>query len=196
MNQADDADKHGGFDRRDGTGKRERARKTGGENPAKMYKKKDADTIEAAESATIEEQKEETKAEEPKEVEEIIGVSLDDFLADKAQTIKKEGRGAEKISGVKVQAKASEKEHHSTVLKNQYGYGVYNKGAFSQSDQKISIGFQAQGDEEGPAEGGRGGRGGRGGKGRGGRDLVSAAGGRRQTAKQALKKTEEDFPTL
>jgi len=39
-------------------------------------------------------------------------------------------------------------------------------------------------------------RGGRGGRGRGGRQADTAGGQRRQNPKQALKKTEEDFPTL
>ena len=43
------------------------------------------------------------------------------------------------------------------------------------------------------------GRGGRGARGRGGRptgDRVAKEGGRRQTARKALAKTDEDFPTL
>ena len=50
------------------------------------------------------------------------------------------------------------------------------------------MGFQADDDEDerGDRRGGRGGRGGR----------DDQRGGRRQNAKAALKKTEEDFPTL
>lgn len=51
------------------------------------------------------------------------------------------------------------------------------------------FGFQG-GDDDVPSRGGRGGnRGGRGGRAEGG-------GGRRQNAKQALRVTDDDFPTL
>lgn len=60
--------------------------------------------------------------------------------------------------------------------------------------KELVMGFQSYADDEG--EGDRRGRGGKGGAaGRGG-DRLAKEGGRRQTAKKALAKTELDFPTL
>lgn len=53
------------------------------------------------------------------------------------------------------------------------------------NDQNVLMGFQADDDDERDNRGGRGGRG-----------QNDQRGGRRQNAKAALKKTEEDFPTL
>lgn len=78
---------------------------------------------------------------------------------------------------------------------NAYAVHARTKHAVDTKDGgALTIGFQAMGDDEDDA-----GRGGRGGRGRGGRaagDRVAKEGGRRQTARKALAKTEEDFPTL
>ena len=61
---------------------------------------------------------------------------------------------------------------------NMFGFGAINQ------------------DEEQVPESSRGGRGGRGRGGRGHSGSIVNQGGRRQNAKQALKKTDDDFPTL
>jgi len=87
-----------------------------------------------------------------------------------------------------------------TKLKNQYGYAVHAKAKHAVADEtggkkaEITMGFAPMDEEEG-GDAGRGGRG-RGRGGRAGGDRVAKEGGRRQTARKALAKTEEDFPTL
>lgn len=79
------------------------------------------------------------------------------------------------------------KEKQSTVQQKQAkadtGY------AKSGNADRVHLGFKAEEDEPVDARGARGGRGGRNQEG-------GQRGGRRQNARQALKKTEDDFPTL
>lgn len=74
--------------------------------------------------------------EEEKVVEEIIGVSLDDFKKEKFSKAgsKKEGREAEGIKGAKVEDFKIEKVHQETILKNQYGYSTHAKAANSEQN--------------------------------------------------------------
>lgn len=127
VNTGEEGEEHGGFDRRDGTGRRGRRNKEGagafgaGIAPDQRYKKKDVDTVEKEEGADIAEQKaaETAPKEEKKEEwkEEILGYSYDDYFKDKTQTQKKDARAVEKISG-KTEANKKEKEHTETMLKN------------------------------------------------------------------------------
>jgi len=62
--EGDDTTEHGGYDRRDGTGRAQRrggqagaGKFNAGQNPDQQYKKKDADAVETAEGATTEEQR-------------------------------------------------------------------------------------------------------------------------------------------
>jgi hypothetical protein len=126
----------------------------------------------------------------------ILGVSFDDYFKENASTAAKQGRAAEGLKGQKVQANAAVKEHVATLKTNAYAVHARSKHAVDGKDgAALTIGFQAMGDEEDDS-----GRGGRGGRGRGGRvvggDRVAKEGGRRQTARKALAKTDEDFPTL
>jgi len=178
------------MDRRDGTGRgrRPQNKRDGhgkgnvGHSDDVAYKKKDDVN---QESAAKEETKEEPKVEEPKVIvkEETLGISMDDFFANRSTLTKKEGRDAEGVKGTKVQANADEKSKQSTVVQNTYLKGTVAKV----SDSKVAemTGFGNVADEEfGDNR--------RGGKRTGG----AQRGGRRQNPKQALKKTEEDFPSL
>lgn len=179
------------MDRKDGTGQARRGDKKGGHGKGNwgkdgegVYKKKGAEE-ETKEEAPAE--VEEEKEDKTQYVEEVIGYSLDDFLKDKTQTAgKKEARQGAKISA-KVEAVKDEKVHQSTILKNQYQKGAIAK---TTGQNGALLGFQA---EEYDAE--RGDRGDRRG-GRGGAADAGRGGGRKQNARQALKKTEDDFPTL
>lgn len=148
------------------------------------YKKK-TDEQPAEETPAQEEQKEAPKEEEPKVIikEEVIGISMDDFFANRQRVGRKEGREAEGVKGSKVLANESEKVKQSTVLQNQYLKGSVAKVPDSNVATMTGFGSVADDDERGDRKGGRGGR-------------DNQRGGRRQNPRQALKKTEEDFPTL
>lgn len=86
------------YDRQDGTGKGRRGDKKGGHGKAnwgdrddKVYKKKGEETEEKKDEKA-EEPVEEKKEKEPEYVEEVIGYSLDDFLADKTYGDAKQAR--------------------------------------------------------------------------------------------------------
>lgn len=173
------------FDRRDGTGKARRGDKKDGHGKGNwgkdgVYKKKEEEgTAEkpAEQEAPAEEEKKEA---EPEYVEEILGVSLDDFLGGKQQVGPKAGRAAEKLSQ-KVEA-AGDKQKQSTVQQNAYMKTIHAK---TTTENSVLLGVQADDDDV------------RGGDRRGDRAGNAAQrGGRKQNAKQALKKTEDDFPTL
>ena len=114
------------MDRRSGTGRGRRAefKKDGhgkgniGDNEATQYKRK-GETGEEEVKAEAPKQ-EEKKVEEPKVIikEEVIGVSLDDFLSNKNRVARKEAREAEGVKGAKIEA-AAEKQKQSTLLQNQ-----------------------------------------------------------------------------
>ena len=124
---------HGGYDRRSGTGRGRRPQEkkdgAGKFNTGEKveYKRKDADgeadapveeskaPAEESKEESKEEVKEEKKAEEPEYVEEVIGVSWEDFNRTRQATSKAQAREPEKISG-KVQALAETKAKQSTVL--------------------------------------------------------------------------------
>jgi len=176
------------MDRRDGTGRGRRGNKRDGHGKANVghkddvaYKKKD----DLNEEAPKEETKEEPKVEEPKVIvkEETLGISMDDFFANRSTLSKKEGREAEGVKGSKVQANTDEKSKQSTVVQNTYLKGTVAKT--SDSTVANMTGFGNVADEE--TDNRRGGKR----QGAGGQ-----RGGRRQNPKQALKKTEEDFPSL
>ena len=147
-----------------------------------VYKKKDEETADKpaeAEEAPVAEEK---KQAEPEYVEEILGFSLDDFLSGKSAVGgKKEARAAEKLA-TKVET-GGEKHKQSTVLQNQYMKSTVAKTTTANA---VHFGFQADDDDVRGGDARRGGRGGDAGQ----------RGGRKQNAKQALKKTEDDFPTL
>jgi plasminogen activator inhibitor 1 RNA-binding protein len=171
------------YDRRDGTGKANRGDKKGGHGKGNwgkegVYKKKEEDTAEKPAETTEEPVEEEKKEAEPEYVEEILGFSLDDFLSGKQTVGPKEGRAAEKLTQ-KVEA-GGEKQKQSTVLQNAY---MKNAVAKTTGAGVAHLGIQADDDDV------------RGGDRRGGRD-GGQRGGRKQNAKHALKKTEDDFPTL
>lgn len=93
------------------------------------------------------------------------------------------------MKGAKVQANDAVKEHTSTVLKKGIKEGA-TKTKFETGGANIVLGLVGEGDD------GDAGRGGRGGRGRGRGDAVAAQGGKRQNARKALQKTDDDFPTL
>ena len=178
------------MDRQDGTGKALRGNKKAGHGKAnwgdrddKVYKKKGEEN--ATEEKKAEEPVEEKKEKEPEYVEEVIGYSLDDFLADKTFGAKKEARAAQGVKDKNAKANAEVKEKQSTVLQAQ----AVKSTAFAAGGgtEKIHLGFTADDNEPvGDRRGGRGGRNQEGGQ----------RGGRRQNARAALKKTEDEFPTL
>jgi len=180
-------------DRKDRTGRANRGNKKDGEGRAnwggdneREYKKKSADeATEPVEEVKV------ARDPSPQYIEEIIGVSLDDFFKGYKGTQKKEARAAEGIKGEKTKASDGGKTHQETVQKNQYLKGTVAKTADVNNNM---FGFGAAPEDE-PVESSRGGRGGRGRGARGGGSIVNQ-GGRRQNAKQALKKTDDDFPTL
>lgn len=90
----------------------------------------------------------------------------------------------------KTQEKEGVKEKQSTVQQQQYMKGTYGK---TTNENQELLGFGSVPDPVSDDE-----RGGGGTRGRGGRRNQEGGqrGGRRQNAKQALKKTEEDFPSL
>lgn len=119
------------MDRRSGTGRGRRPenKKEGhgkgnvGQRDDVAYKKK---TDDAGEEEQVEEKKEEApKVEEPKVIikEEVIGISIEDFFANRQRIGKKEGREAEGVKDAKVQAKGDEKVKQATLLQNQYQKG-------------------------------------------------------------------------
>lgn len=176
------------YDRKDGTGKGRRGDKKDGHGKGNwgkeggVYKQKGEETAEKPaekEEAVVEEEK---KQPEPEYREEILGYSLDDFLAGKQTTSKKEGRAADKLTQ-KVEARGGEKEKQSTVLQNQYLKGAVAKTAHANGSL---LGVQADEQESSAPP--------RGGNRRG--DGGAQRGGRKQNARQALKKTEDDFPAL
>lgn len=149
-------------------------------------------------------EKEEEKA-EVQVVEEVIGYSLDEVIGQRAQaTGRKEARAPEGVKGEKVQALDAEKVKQSTVQQNQYAKDTLAKQADPNNDN-VLLGFSQVPDEDDERRGGkRGGRGGHGGHGHGHghaqekRDHGHAHGnkGGRKNAKQALKMTEDDYPSL
>jgi len=127
---------------------------------------------------------------------EVIGFSLDEFMAGTSMTSKKEARKTEGIKGIKTQQGLADKEKQTTVQQNKYAKDTLAKTA---DVNNVYLGFGNAVDEDDDVPAGRGGRGGaRGGRGgRGGNtDRGGRGGARRQNPKQALKKTEDDFPTL
>ena len=176
------------YDRQDGTGKGRRGDKKGGHGKAnwgaqddKVYKKKGEETEEKKAEETVEEKKEP----EPQYVEEIVGYSLEDFLADKSYGTAKEARKAEGVKDKNTKAHGEAKEKQSTVLAAKQAATTNLAG--NTNELRAHLGITA-GDDDVPA-GGRGGRGGRNQEG-------GQRGGRRQNARAALKKTEDDFPAL
>jgi hypothetical protein len=193
--EAHPMDKHSGA----GRGRRAENKRDGhgkgnwGDKEEVAYKKK-------GEAGEEEEKVTEKKVEEPKVIvkEEIVGVSIDDFFAGKDRKGKAEARATEGIKGAKVEQNQGEKVHQSTVMQNQYLKGVAAKTADVEVAKLTGFGSIADedfsGDNRGDRGDRRGGRGGRGGARGGAADAQK--GGRRQNPRQALKKTEEDFPTL
>jgi len=138
------------------------------------------------------EEKHEEKEEEKEEVvEEIIGYSLDEVLAQRGTAgARKEARAPEGVKGQKVQALEQEKQKKSTVLQNQYAKDTLAKVPDANN---VLFGFSQVPDDDDDRRGGR--RGDR----RGGHHEDAhghGKGGRRQNAKKALKITDEDFPSL
>ena len=179
------------YDRKDGTGRAHRGDKKdghgkgnwGGAKDDKVYKKKGEETEErAAEEETKEEAP--VKKAPPKQeyVEEILGYSLDDFMKDKTVVGKKAERASEGIKGQKVVANDATKVKQTTIQQNQY-----LKGAVAKTTGENALALGLTGDDEERGYGGN----------RGGRNQEGGQrGGRRGNAKQALRKTEEDFPSL
>lgn len=174
------------YDRKDGTGAGKRGDKKGGHGRANWgrdgeYRQKGEPKEEK--EAKPEEEKKEKEEEEVKYIEEIIGVSMEDYFKERVVTQKKApGREAQKISA-KVEEKKEGKEKQSTTVQNTYLKGTVAKTTTANAGL---LGIKADDDTDArPARGGE----------RGG-DAGAQRGGRRQNPKHALKKTEEDFPTL
>jgi hypothetical protein len=189
------------YDRKDGTGRGRRpVKKDGhgkgnvGDDQAMNYKRKGTDA-EAEEKATGEEEAKvaEPKVEEPKVIikEEIIGVSMDDFFQGRSGKGKVQGRAAEGVKDAKVSANDAEKVKQSTLQQNSYMKSTVAKTS-DLSTAKI-VGFGNVADDE-PVQERRGGDR-RGDKPQRGGDKPQR-GGRRQNPKAALKKTDEEFPSL
>merc|ERR1712166_859889 len=97
-----------------------------------------------------------------------------------------EAKASEGIKGQKIEESKADKVHQGTLLRKGYAIDHAKK---ADSKQNMMFGFQATVDnvhEDVPSRGGIGERGG---------DRAEG-GGRRQNAKQALKVTDDDFPTL
>lgn len=128
---------------------------------------------------------EEKKVEEPKQemIEEVLGQSLDDFFKNRTGPKVAAGRAAEGIKGQKVLEVAAEtKVKQSTVVRNAHGQETI---ATTTAETNKLFGFRGGDDAEFAGRG-------RGGQGRGGAPKT----GGRKGVKQALKKTDMDFPTL
>jgi len=127
---------------------------------------------------------EEKKVEEPKQemIEEVLGQSLDDFFKNRSTAKVAQGRAAEGVKGQKVLAHESAKAKQSTVLKQTHGQETI---ATTTAETNKLFGFRGGDDAEFAGRG-------RGGQGRGGAPKT----GGRKGVKQALKKTDTDFPTL
>lgn len=186
--------KHEGKDRQDGTGRGRRERKEGGRNNEKNYRAKGGEGEQPANDAPLDAAEtpvEETKVAEPEVVYETIGVSLDDVLGTQNRLQQKEARAAEGIKGAKATqaGRVGTSNVDTLATLDRKAYAVHNVVA-GQGADLMGFGGVNIDDDEAPRRGGKGGRGGRGGQ--------QNAGARpnRQNAKQALKKTEEDFPTL
>ena len=164
------------FDRQDGTGKARRERKPrAGEE---TYKKKGE---EGTPKQPVEEEK---KEREPKIQyrEEVVGYSLDEVLAGRTFGTKKEARATD---GVKAKTQANDRTKEYQVSKQQNQYQKNATGKVVNENQAL-LGFGAKHldrdeDEEEPRQR---------------RNQEGGRGGRRQNPKQALKKTDDDFPTL
>lgn len=129
---------------------------------------------------------EEKKVEEPKQemIEEVLGQSLEDFLKKRGGVKVAQGRQAEGIKGQKVgEATAVKDQSQKTVAKAVYGLETI---ATKTAETNKLFGFRGGDDNEFAGRG-------RGGQGRGGGAPKT---GGRKGVKQALKKTESDFPTL
>merc|ERR1712166_118465 len=171
---------HEGKDRQDGTGRARRERKEGGD-----YRKKGT---EGAEGEVVEEVKvEEPKVKVPEVVYEVIGESLDDFRGANAANFKEErkARDAEGIKGVKTVGGIA-LNTAPEVTKIVKAYATHNIVAGAGADM---MGFGAVKNDDDVVFEERD-------SGRGGGERESGARVARQNPKQALKKTEEDFPTL
>jgi len=108
---------------------------------------------------------------------------MDDFFQGRATKGKVQGRATEGVKDAKVSVNDAEKVKQSTLQQNSYMKSTVAKTA--DAEVGALVGFGAVADEE-PAQDRRGGR----------RDEKPQRGGRRQNAKVALKKTEEEFPSL
>lgn len=170
------------FDRhQDGTGKARRERKPrAGEE---TYKKKGEETKEGATTKPAEEEKREPKEPKIQYREEVVGYSLDDVLASRTFGTKKEARAAEGIKA-KTQANDRTKEYNVSKIQNQYQKNTIGKVV---NANQALLGFGAKhldrdedDEEQKPRRNQEGGQ----------------RGGRRQNPKQALKKTDDDFPSL
>jgi hypothetical protein len=169
----------------------------GSYKPDVAYKKKVEEGEEGEEVPVEEEKVNRAPVVTETVVEEIIGVSLEDFFKTRSVGVKKEARKAEGVQGKKVEQFEANKVNQTTVLKTNYGMQT----SVTAKTNGNLMGFSGVPDEEEQAPAARGGRGGRGGDrggARGGRGTADAArgGARRQNPKQSLKKTEEDFPSL
>lgn len=127
---------------------------------------------------------EEKKVEEPKQemIEEVLGQSLDDFFKNRTGPKVAQGRQAEGIKGQKTLAHEAGKNKQSTIIKATHGQETI---ATTTAETNKLFGFRGGDDAEFAGRG-------RGGQGRGGAPKT----GGRKGVKQALKKTEMDFPTL
>lgn len=142
-----------------------------------------------------EEEKKEAPAEEEKAVkvkyeEVVVGYSFDEVMGGRNFGGRKEARAAEGVKA-KVSTNDNVKEKQSTVLQAQYMKGTTAPVA-GEGKSYLGIGSVPDDDDEREERGGPSGRG------RGGRRNQDGGqrGGRKQNARQALKKTEEDFPSL
>lgn len=115
-------------------------------------------------------------------IEEVLGQSLDDFFKNRTGPKVAQGRAAEGVKGTKVLAHEAEKKKQSTILKATHGQETV---ATTVAETNKLFGFRGGDDAEFAGRG-------RGGQGRGGAPKT----GGRKNVKQALKKTEMDFPTL
>ena len=116
-------------------------------------------------------------------------------MANKQMGGKKAARKAEGLQN-KVLERKDEKEYQVTKQQNTYMKASMGK-VVSENQNLLGFGEIKDDDDENPNYADRG-AGGAGRGGRGGRRNQEGAqrGGRRQNAKAALKKTDEEFPTL
>ena len=202
--------KHGGFDRKSGTGRGKDVRKDGhgkgnwGKKDEAEPKADDAEKKEEGEGEATEEKKEVAPAEPKPETEHEIArrkiqeeeakvKTLDDYLSSrKVAGIKAQAREADKINVKNIESKEELVNTRQTTIQGKLTDAMTYSAGYQKTEEASLLAFQAGVEEDFGGDRPRG-RGGRGGRGRGDRP----EGGRKQGGRGGkLKVNEEEFPAL